>query len=88
MEPMGCVDILLIAKGYDSDVTVTHKHDDTYAIRWNDQYLIIDSLPEAVLFLDTVQGQGAKIPWRFMQDIAIKAISQLMEKQDDNLKAW
>jgi hypothetical protein len=76
----------MIAQGYDSDVEVIHRQDDVYVIKWKDYSTVVFSLPEAVLFLDTVQGQGAKIPWRFMQDIAIKAISKLMENQDDNLK--
>jgi len=87
MQSMGSVDTLLIAMGNDSDVQVVEQHDGSYLVGWEFNDVEVDTLPETVLLLDTIQGQGARIPWRFMQDIAIRAISQLMEKRNDNLKA-
>lgn len=84
MDSMGNVETLLIAKCNDSDVSVTHKADGTYLVEWADQWRQVATLPATVLLLDFIQGTGMKIPWRFMQDIAIQAISRMLEEENDN----
>jgi len=84
MDAMGNVETLLIAKCNDSDVGVTHQIDGTYLVQWNHEYRVVPTLSETVLLLDLIQGTGLRIPSRFMQDMAIQAISQMLEEANDN----
>jgi hypothetical protein len=86
--------ITLLAIGLDSDVAVYEQPDGRINVEWDAEksgdlnIAEMQNMGEAVLLLDQLQGAGYKVPFRFVKELAINAISQLLEgKENDNLKA-
>jgi hypothetical protein len=93
MISMGPVRTVLLAICNDSDVGVIENENKTLTIEWmrkNSGQIntrVVTDIAEAAILLDAVEASGFKVPYRFIKDLAIKAISELIEGRDDgNLK--
>jgi hypothetical protein len=93
MNSMGPVRTVMLAICNDSDVGVIQNENKTLTIEWmrkNSGHIntqLVTDIAEAAILLDAVEASGFKVPYRFIKDLAIKAISELIEGRDDgNLK--
>jgi hypothetical protein len=90
----GPVNITLIGIGVDSDVCVIEHSTGSVSVEWDAErsgslnIAYLDNLGEAVLLLDQLQKAQYKVPYRLVHEMAINAISLLLEeKNDDNFEA-
>ena len=89
MRPMGPVRTVLLSICNDSDVGIIENEDYSITVEWmckNTNILnkeVVKDTAEAVILLDAIEASGLKIPYRFIKDFAIKAVSELIEGRDD-----
>lgn len=82
--------ITLLGIGIDSDIAVYERPNGTVSVEWDAErdgdlnIADLQNMGEAVLLIDQLQSAGYKVPFRFVKEMAINAISQLLEKQYDN----
>lgn len=90
MKSMGPVKTVMLAICNDSDVGVIQYEDKTLTIEWmrkNSGHIntetVID-IAEAAVLLDAIEARGFVVPYRFIKDLAIKAVSELIEGRDND----
>jgi hypothetical protein len=89
MKAANTATITLLSIGIDSDVAVYEQPDGKVSVEWDAEKSgdlnIVDAenMGEAVLLIDHLQAAGYKVPFRFVKELAINAISQLLEGKDN-----
>lgn len=87
---MGAVKTVMLAICNDSDVGVIQHENKTLTIEWMrkksghiNTETVID-IAEAAVLLDAIEASGFVVPYRFIKDLAIKAVSELIEGRDND----
>lgn len=89
MKSMGPIRTILLTICNDSDVGVIENDDLSITVEWmckNSNILnkeVVQDIAEAVILLDAIEASGLRIPHRFIKDLAIKAVSELIEGRDN-----